>query len=108
MKLATKHQPSRSTLGTDPQLASRAAEMIKALGHPVRLRIVALLCDGPRHVTALAQQLGAKQSIVSQQLRILRSHRLVQVMRANGHAYYRIARPELQEMIRCVTGCTLA
>lgn len=102
-----KSQPSPSSLRGDPQLASRAAEMMKALAHPLRLRIIALLCERRHHVTALAGRLGARQSIVSQQLRILRSHGLVRAMRADGHAYYRIAEPRLHDMVRCIEGCTL-
>ena len=99
--------PETTSLRDDAQLASRAAEMIKALAHPIRLRIIALLCEGRQHDTALAGHLGAKQSIVSQQLRILRSHNLVRVTRTEGHAYYHIAKPRLQEMIRCIEGCSV-
>ena len=92
-------------LRADRQRASRAAETIKALAHPLRLRIVALLCAGPTHVTALADALRVGQSIVSQQLRILRSRGLVGVERRDGHAFYRIAEPGLPALIHCIDGC---
>jgi ArsR family transcriptional regulator len=89
-------------------LAKHAAEMIKALGHPIRLRIIALLCQKRQHVTALAERLGAKQAIISQQLRILRIHGLVEVGRESGFAYYRLAEPKLRELIHCIEGCPTA
>lgn len=92
-------------LRADRQRACRAAERIKALAHPLRLRIVALLCAGPTHVSALAEELGVRQSIVSQQLRILRNHGLVGVERRDGHAFYHVAEPGLPALIRCIEGC---
>jgi ArsR family transcriptional regulator len=83
------------------------AEVLKALAHPLRLRIVALLCEGETHVNDLAERLEVKQAIVSQQLRILRMRRLVDVARRNGFAVYRLAEPQLPELLRCMDGCSL-
>jgi len=94
-------------LSDDGDKASHLADMLKALAHPIRLRIVAVLCEGDQHVNAIAERLGCKQAIISQQLRILRMRRLVEVARRNGHAYYRLAEPRLNEMIRCMEGCTV-
>lgn len=94
-------------LHLDPQLAMHAAEMIKALGHPIRLRIIAILSHRDRHVTALSELLEAQQSIVSQQLRILRIAGLVEVVRANRHAIYRLAKPRLKDLVQCLEGCSV-
>lgn len=91
----------------DPQRAAKAAEIVKALGHPLRLRLIAILCESDEHVSAMAEQLGAKQSIVSQQLRILRIQGLVDVVRQNGHAYYRLAEPRLRQLVQCIEGCSV-
>lgn len=85
--------------------AEHVAELFKALAHPIRLRIIAILCRGEEHVSGLAEQLGCKQAIVSQQLRILRMRRIVDVARRNGFAHYRLAEPNLREMIRCMERC---
>ena len=95
-------------LSTNLERATRAAEMIKALGHPLRLRIIAILCRGHRNVSALTEQLDAKQSIVSQQLRILRSQGLVRVERSNGFAAYRLGEERLKDLIACIEGCNAA
>jgi ArsR family transcriptional regulator len=85
--------------------AEQVADILKAVAHPLRLRIVATLCAEEISVNALAARLGASQAIVSQQLRILRMHRLVGAVRENGHATYRLTEPRLRDLVRCVEGC---
>lgn len=81
------------------------AEVLKAVAHPLRLRIVATLCAGEEHVGALAEKLGASQAIVSQQLRILRSHGLVAASRSGGFATYRLVEKNLRGLVRCMEKC---
>ena len=88
-----------------PEVAAYAAEMLKAVAHPLRLRILALLSDRPHNVTEMSRELDAVQAIVSQQLRILRSHRLVDVSRRGGFATYSLAEPSVRKLLWCVSGC---
>lgn len=76
--------------------------MLKALGHPLRLRIAAILDQEPTNVGTMAERLGAPQAIVSQQLRILRMGGLVAVTRTGGQAVYRLIRPEVGKLLRCM------
>ena len=85
-----------------PESAQQLADMLRALGHPLRLRIMALLCRGPLHVGALAERLETGQAVTSQQLRILRLSRLVGVARLGGQAVYRLADPHMCEMLGCL------
>jgi ArsR family transcriptional regulator len=85
--------------------AAHIAEVLKAVAHPLRIRIVAILCDGDENVTALAERLDAPQAIVSQQLRILRAQGLVEASRENGFAHYRIAEPALHSLVGCMEKC---
>jgi ArsR family transcriptional regulator len=86
--------------------AERLSEILKAVAHPLRLRIIALLCgQSETHVNDLADRLAAAQPIVSQQLRILRARGLVQVTRENGFARYRLAEPALRELVCCMERC---
>lgn len=91
----------------DSHAAIVAAEVLKALAHPLRLRIVALLCDKTMHVNAIAERLGASQSTVSQQLRILRMRNLVGTRRENSHTYYRIIERHLHDMVLCMDSCLI-
>jgi ArsR family transcriptional regulator len=85
--------------------AEHAAEVLKAVAHPLRLRIVATLCRGAEHVTALAQALGVPQPVVSQQLRILRGRGLVAARREDGFAWYRLSEPALLDLVCCMEKC---
>jgi ArsR family transcriptional regulator len=86
--------------------AERLSEILKAVAHPLRLRIVALLSgEGEAHVNGLAERLEAPQPIVSQQLRILRARGLVSATRENGFARYRLAEPALRELVCCMERC---
>jgi ArsR family transcriptional regulator len=88
-----------------PDRALRLTELLRAVAHPLRLRIIALLCRAETNVGALAAALDAEQAIVSQHLRILRMSRLVDVTRGGGEARYRLAEPHLRDLIRCVESC---
>jgi DNA-binding transcriptional ArsR family regulator len=96
---------SAPRISSDASRATHVAEVLKAVAHPLRLRIVASLCEAEAHVGALAERLGASQAIVSQQLRILRSHGLVAATRAGGFARYRLVEKNLRGLVRCMENC---
>ena len=89
----------------DSEQAGHCAEILKALAHPLRLRIVAILCQGHEHVSGLAERLGVKQAVVSQQLRILRMRGLVQCQRIDGFAHYDLGEPRLAQLVACIEQC---
>ncbi len=65
-----------------PRLANAA---VKALGHPLRLRIYwALANDGPATATGLAQQLGLNTGDTSYHLRQLAQHDLIEAADTPG------------------------
>jgi DNA-binding transcriptional ArsR family regulator len=71
----------------------------------LRLQILVLLCQQDLHVNALAERLEMNQSIVSQQLRILRMRDLVAAKRENGFALYSIKEPHVRDIVRCLGNC---
>src|SRR4030042_1140153 len=50
-------RPTRR-IGDDERRAEHAAEVLRAVAHPLRLRIVATLCRGEEHANALAARLA--------------------------------------------------
>jgi DNA-binding transcriptional ArsR family regulator len=90
---------------SDEQRVSRVVDVLKAVAHPVRLRIVAVLRDGERNVNGLASTLDLNPAIVSQQLRILRMCGLVEVTRKGGFAEYRLSELHLIDLLHCMEGC---
>jgi DNA-binding transcriptional ArsR family regulator len=60
------------------------SEILKALGHPVRLQIVEGLCRGPEcNVNSMVDRLKIPQSTVSQHLGILKNRGII-TARKNG------------------------
>lgn len=99
---ARQEQPPLADNGAK---AERIAEVLKAVAHPLRIRIVALLCQGETHVSGLAEKLAVPQAIVSQQLRILRLNNLVAATREDGFALYRLNEPHLRDLVCCMEKC---
>jgi ArsR family transcriptional regulator len=97
--------PAPLPLAADGARAVHLAEVLKAVAHPLRLRIVAILVEGDANVTELAEKLGAPQPIVSQQLRILRGHGLVSAEREDGFATYRLLERNLEGLVSCMERC---
>jgi ArsR family transcriptional regulator len=96
---------STRPISADAVRAGHVAEVLKAVAHPLRIRIVAILCEHEENVSRLAERLGASQAIVSQQLRILRSHGLVAARREAGFATYRLVERNLRGLVRCMEKC---
>ena len=94
-----------ASLVADTAKAMHLADILKALAHPVRLRIVGLLCAKDLSVTVMAEMLDVRQAILSQQLRILRMSGLVESFRSHGRASYRLGEQRLRQLVKCLEGC---
>lgn len=79
-------RPTRPPIsGSDAEFL---AETFRVLGDPTRVRLLDILHGGEQCVCALAALLGATESAVSHQLRVLRALRLVRARRAGRLMYY--------------------
>ncbi|MGD1048631.1 MAG: metalloregulator ArsR/SmtB family transcription factor [Candidatus Krumholzibacteriaceae bacterium] len=83
----------------------RFAEVLKALASPARLRIVNILARGERTVTELCSISGLKQSLVSQQLKILRLSNIVMSRKEVPHIYYSLKERNVIRMLNCLSNC---
>ena len=72
-------------------LAELIARRFRALGDPLRVRMLELLRDGEQTVSALADGLGAGQQNVSKHLAVLADAAMVARRKDGTHVYYRIA-----------------
>lgn len=95
----------RETPLLHPQAIPYIAEILKALGHPLRLRLVEILARGEASVGALQEQLETSQAIVSQQLRILRTSGIVAFRRQGTLSFYSLAIPGLLNLLTCLHSC---
>lgn len=75
------------------------AELFKALGHPVRIRILELLRDGERTVSELQADLEIDASSVSQQLAVLRARQLVTGRKEGTSVHYSASDPQVFELL---------
>lgn len=78
---------------------SRAACLFRAAGDVARLKLLDRLAEGEWCVTELAEAAGVGLSTVSQQLRVLRSERIVERRRSGKHTYYSLADRHIIDVI---------
>jgi DNA-binding transcriptional ArsR family regulator len=74
----------------DASTVERLAETFKALGDPTRVRMLSALSRAELCVCDLATLLGATESAISHQLRLLRSLRVVRARRDGRMVFYRL------------------
>ena len=73
-----------------------AADMFKAIAHPIRISIVELLAkSGQMNVTEIFNTLDIKQAIASHQLNILKSKRVLNSERKGKNTYYSVKHPNI-------------
>lgn len=75
------------------------AELFKTLGHPVRIRVLELLQDGPRPVHELLAEIQVEASSLSQQLGVLRRAGLVRSSRTGSAVLYTLATPDVADLL---------
>ncbi|KQX30828.1 transcriptional regulator [Streptomyces sp. Root63] len=71
-------------------LTSVDPDVIRALGDPLRLQIVTLLARETLCTTHLVEETGAKQTNLSNHLRVLREAGLVETEPCGRFTYYRL------------------
>lgn len=76
------------------------AEFFRTLGHPVRIRVLELLGDGPRAVRDLLADIDVEASSLSQQLAVLRRAGIVTSTREGGTVAYALAGPDVADLMR--------
>ncbi|RFU38100.1 ArsR family transcriptional regulator [Actinomadura logoneensis] len=76
------------------------AELFKTLGHPVRVRVLELLCEGPQAVRDLLAATGVEASSLSQQLAVLRRAGIVTARREGSTVVYELAGADVSELMR--------
>jgi len=68
----------------------QAALAVKAIAHPLRLKILCILGDQEVSVQDIVEQVGTSQSNISQHLSILRDKGVLATRKDANRVYYRI------------------
>ena len=101
--MATKSKSKAEPVG-DPAAFAQAAECLKTLAHPVRLRMVQLLLHGRYTVGELAENCEVPDNVASEHLRLMQRCGFFTSEREGRRVYYRVAEPHLQDIMNCVEG----
>jgi DNA-binding transcriptional ArsR family regulator len=81
---------------------AEAAECLRTLAHPVRLRMVQLLLQGDHTVGELAEACDLPSHMASEHLGLMRDRGLLQSERQGRYIYYRIAEEGLRGIMQCI------
>lgn len=90
------------TCDMDKELASHAADVLKAIAHPLRLQIVETLQGREMCVGEIVEALGEKQAITSQQLNIMKDKGILSSRREGAKMFYHIENENVVRVLRCV------
>lgn len=107
MSTTAKRPRPRTTAQAAREMAAQAdaaAELLKALANPQRLRILCLLHEGERSVGEINHLVELSQSALSQHLAVLRQKALVRTRREAQTVYYALASGPAEAIIHTLHG----
>jgi len=87
---------------TNLETLGEAAECLRTLAHPHRLRIVQMLLAGRYTVGELAEACGIASHVASEHLRLMQRCGLLTVEKEGRRAYYSVCEPHLESIMVCV------
>jgi DNA-binding transcriptional ArsR family regulator len=86
------------------ELQSLQAELMAALGHPNRVKIVDFLRSGERCVCEIVPALGLEQSNLSRHLKALREVGILESRKEGVSVYYKVSDPRIFKLLDLSTG----
>jgi DNA-binding transcriptional ArsR family regulator len=90
--------------GMSVPLYQAKAELFRTLGHPVRIRVLELLQEGPKPVRDLLGDIEVEASNLSQQLAVLRRAGLVTSSRDGALVVYALSSAEVAALLAAARG----
>ena len=86
----------------DLEALGEAAECLKTMAHPHRLRIIQMLLHGHYNVGQLAKACSIPSHMASEHLRLMQRCGLLGSHREGRCTYYDVAQPHLAEIMACI------
>lgn len=80
----------------------RESEILKVLGHPIRLKIVAGLMSESCNVKKIWECLGLPQATVSQHLALLKNKAIISGRREGVEVFYQVTSPEARRIVGAI------
>ena len=92
----------------EKEILRTEAAMFSALAHPLRLKILEKLRDGPCCVCKIIPYVGGEQSNVSHHLAILRKANIVHTEKRGLEVWYDVTDPEIFKIVDLMNSCILS
>lgn len=90
----------------NPESLEKAAGMLKAMAHPVRISIISCLEHGKsRSVTEIHKHIGIEQSAASHHLGILKDKGVLGSKRDGKNTYYFLKHEKIIALLDCIGDC---
>lgn len=87
---------------TEMDALGRAAECLRTLAHPHRLRMVQMLLQGDYAVGELAAACDLPSPMASEHLRLMQRCGFLTSVKEGRKVYYRVAEPHLKSILKCI------
>ncbi len=84
------------------RIAEDAADVLKTLGHPLRLQIMEGLHRGEKSVGDIAATVNKNEPYVSNQLSIMKAHGLLRRVRCGRTVHYGVRDAKLAKCLHCI------
>ncbi len=81
---------------------AQAAECLRVLAHPHRLRMIQMLLAGRYSVGELAEACDLPTPMASEHLRLMQRCGFLTSEKEGRHVYYAIAEPHLADIMSCI------
>ena len=98
--MATKSRKNSKLI--DLESLGQAAECLKTLAHPHRLRMVQMLLAGQYTVGELAEACEIPSHMASEHLRLMQRCGLLESEKDGRKNYYSVAEPHLEDIMSCI------
>ena len=100
--MATETNTPKPLRLTPLDALAQAAECLKTLAHPHRLRMVQMLLQGRYTVGELAEACGIRSHMASEHLRLMQRCGFLTSEKDGRKAYYRVVELHLANILACV------
>ena len=87
---------------TELKALEQAAECLKVLAHPHRLRMVQMLLQGSFTVGELAEACGIASPMASDHLRLMQHCGFLASRKEGRTVYYSVVEPHLERILACI------
>jgi ArsR family transcriptional regulator len=84
------------------KIARQVAEVLKAVGHPVRLQIIEVLEKEELTVGRIGELTTCAQAVISRHLGLMKDKGVLDCRRVGTKVYYQIANPNVIKLLHCV------